>query len=230
MRTNAKARKTMPEEWVKFFNAYKNNKRIKTSKYFKTGGNQCCACRPEGQPDEKGNLVVQASPRRVHPVPSFNLDEKTRKKCEKIFGRSNFRLGILYVTSCHSQGGIYLYDAIELKNHGYLFKTVPRHGQDYYLIPLKYCYKTCDIWDLPGYVNYNTLYQVARWQYEEDLNNNETGERPYDHIKTWQDLPDYCLWKWTDYNGNIIPGREEAFEEYKAKIKRKKDYIPPLEF
>ena len=227
MRTNKKTRETMPESWIRFFEDCR--KLTKWGKYFPDGGNQCCAYSPEH--DQRG--VVQTAIRRTNWKSRAYLNESQKRCFDKIFGRTTYHVGIIYVCCTQHDGGVYVYDYIEMRKNGYLMdnQVISRGKNTYYEIPLEYCKKLIDLWDILGNnVNTRTIYQMARWQYEYLTKKNEYDMCEYDKIKKWEDLPDWCLWKYQNVDGSIIEGREKQFEEYKEKIKSHKRYIPYYKF
>ena len=216
MRTNKKTRKTMPQSWIDFFNYAQEHK---FGKYFDDDGYQCCAYSPEHDP----RRVVQTAVRRSWGRHSSYLSKDDKEKASRILGKDNFILEIVYVTCSPLHGGVYIYDFVTMRKNGYMLdnQIVDRNGHPYYEVPLDYCKKTCDIWDIPKRFGGKTLYKMARWQYEHLMQQNA-----YDNIDTWEDLPDWVFWKYFEYDGSIIPGREEAAKEYIEKCKKDARYIP----
>ena len=131
----------------------------------------------------------------------------------------------MYVTCSPLHGGVYIYDFIDMRKSGYMFDSqiIQRNNRPYYEVPLDHCKKTCDLWDIPKKFGGKTLYKMARWQYEHMMQKNM-----YDQIDTWEDLPDWCFWKYFEYDVSIIEGREEAAKEYIEKSKKDARYIPTI--
>ena len=231
MKTNAKTRKTMPKEWQDFFKQYKG-------KYFKDGM-ECCVAKPESG-YEKG--FAQTAEQRTELVSRIYAESHDYKRemifMDKFFGYSNFLPGIVDICCTHTDSGIYIYDRLEMIRHGFMLDKPKKRknyfndeemGQNlYYRIPLHLCYKVTDLWDVPKKASKRRLYQMAVWQYVEMNKVQDDGFTIYEKVKTWEDLPGWCFWKWMLPDGTVIEGREEAFEEYKAKCRRDARYVPTV--
>lgn len=220
MKTNKKTRSTMPQSWIDFFNYAKDNK---FEKYFPDDGNKCCAYSPE----HDCRRVVQVARRRSKGKEWNKLSEKERNGASKVFGKDEFILNYIYISSSPLHGGAYIYDKSEMDARGYTLdkNIVYRNDRPYYEIPLEYCYKMLDLWDIPKKFSGPTLYKIARWQYEQLIQTHA-----YDYIDTWEDLPDYVFWKYFEYDGSIIEGREEQAKAYIEKSKKDARYIPVYEY
>jgi len=229
MRTNAKTRKTMPKEWQDFFKKYKG-------KYFKDGM-ECCVAKPESG-FEKG--YAQTAEQRTHLVnrnwAESNGYRNEMKFMDRFFGYTNFMPGIVDICCTFHDSGVYIYDRMEMMRNGYMTEKPKKRknylsGEDmgqnnYYRVPLHLCYKIIDLWDVPRRCSKRRLYQMAVWQYVEMNKIQEDGFTIYEKVKTWKDLPDWCFWKFMLPDGTIIEGREQAFEDYKNKIKSHSRYVP----
>lgn len=231
MRTNKKTRKTMPQEWVNFFKSYKG-------KYFEDGM-ECCAAEPESG-FEKG--YVQTAKQRTQLVNRWYAEIHGYKGeiafMDRFFGHKDYMPGIVDICCTHHDSGVYVYDRMEMMRKGYMrespkkrknYATGEEMGKNlYYRVPLHLCYKIIDLWDCPRRCSRRRLYQMAVWQYVEMNKVKDDGYTIYDHVETWEDLPDWCFWKWQLPDGTIIEGREQAFEDYKNKIRSHKIYVPAL--
>lgn len=224
MKISKRAKKTMPQSWIDFF---EEAKKWKWSKYFDDYGYQCTAYEPE----HDTRRVVQIAERRFYDCgASYTyFDAYSRKYYGKIIGKDNFCIYITYVCSSPLHGGIWVFDPVELRQKGYFKKKdlVPRGENMYHEVPLSECKKACDLWEIPKILGGKTLYRCAIWQYQDMITRKaKTGKCDYDSVKTWQDLPDFCFWKFMNPDGSIIEGREEAFKAYVAKTKKDARYLP----
>ena len=231
MRTNSKTRKTMPKEWQDFFKSYKG-------KYFKDGM-ECCIAKPESG-FEKG--YAQTAEQRTELV-SRNYAEihgykREMEFMDNFFGNKTYLPGLIDICCTHHDSGIYIYDRLALMKQGYMLENPKKRknyfndeemgNNNYYRVPLHLCYKVTDLWDVPKKCNKYRLYKMAVWQYVEMNKPQEDGFTIYEKVKTWEDLPGWCFWKWMLPDGTVIEGREEAFEEYKNKIRRGALYVPTV--
>lgn len=231
MRTNSKTRKTMPKEWQDFFKNFKG-------KYFKDGM-ECCVAEPERY-QERG--FVQTATQRTHIVARDWAERNGYKKemefMDVFFNKKNYLPGIVDICCTQHDSGIYIYDRLEMMQNGYLLEKQPGKRKNYldeemgenhyYRVPLHLCYKVTDLWDVPKKCNKRRLYQMAVWQYVHMTTKDKYDECMYDSINTWEDLPDWCFWKYMLPNGDVIEGREQAFEEYKNKIRSHANYVPTV--
>ena len=223
MKLSKKARKTMPESWQQLFD-YAD--KMHWSKYFEDDGNQCCAYAPESN----SRREVQTAKRRSWGKTAPYLREGQRKAAKKIFGYENYVLNIFYLTCAPLHGGVYIYDKALVESKGLLKreKWAWRNKRPYYVIPLQYCFKTMDLWDVPKNYGWETLFKIVRWQYQYMLRHKDPdGKTPYSKVKgdDWTTLPNYCLWKFMEVDGTVIPGREEAFNEYVSWCKNHANFI-----
>lgn len=224
MRISKRAKKTMPQEWIDLF---EKSKKWHWSKYFEDYGYRCTAYEPE----HDTRRVVQIAERRVYDCgASYTyFNEKIRQYYSKILGKDNFCVYIMYVCSSPLHGGIWMFDPTDLKQKGYLKKKdlKPRGENLYHEVPLAECKKACDLWEIPKLCGEQTLFKCAAWQYQDmTTRKSKTGKCDYDNVKTWEDLPDFCFWKYLLPDGSIIPGREEAFKKYVESKKKDARYLP----
>lgn len=209
----SKMTKTMTKEWRDFLK-YARSQHWK--KYFPDDGNETCAYNTE----HDNSSIVQAAIRRQRGKTESYITEKQKEVFSKILGKDKFSVNVVYITCSYKYGGIWIYDETDLINQGGKKIASKQRGvNDYYLIDISKCHKIVDLWDVMNQ-GYRTKYAVARNQYEHMIT-----DGIYDKVKTWKDLPDYCLWKYQNPDGSIIPGREEAFEEYKTKTMNRSGFI-----
>lgn len=230
MRTDKHTRKTMPESWINFF------KNFKGKKYFEDNGYQCCVYKPESG-TYNNKLVVQTAIRRSHGKASHLFKKEVQEKFNNALGINGGVYNFVYITNASMHGGIFVYDLISMRKKGWCFErkdhkdyvTRDRGVNDYYNVPLDYCAKFVDVWDMPKILCGKSLYSCAQWQYEELIRKDEFDNCLYDNINTWEDLPDWCFWKYHEVDGSLIEGREEKYNEYVAKCKKDARYIPIIQ-
>lgn len=234
MRTNSKTRETMPQSWIDFFKTYKGKK------YFEDGGYKCCAYSPER--DHRG--VVQTALRRSHGRLFFNFSKEDQNFFESLGFNRTAMINIFFCTCASMHGGMYIYDLIKMRrDHKQCFEwkevknittgkrqkvkaTVERGVNDYYEVPLEHCVKVLDVWDLPKNLRKCSLYSCAAWQYQQLTVKDEWDNCAYDKIEKWEDLPDWCFWKYHEADGTLIKGREQQYQEYVNRSKKDSRYIP----
>lgn len=222
MKLSKRAKKTMPQSWIDFF---EEAKKWHWSKYFDDYGYQCTAYSPE----HDHRQVVQIAQRRYRGAGSGYFKERQKNYYSHILGKDSFCIFIAYVTCSPLHGGIWLWDVGDMARAGYTKKKdlVPRGVNLYHEIPLKLCKKACDLWEIPKCCSKSTLYKCAAWQYQQMTHKDaETGKCTYDKVKSWEDLDDWCFWKFLNPDGSVIEGREEAFKAYVAKSKKDARYLP----
>lgn len=232
MRTNAKTRKTMTEDWIEFFSAFKGK--------YCDDGFECCVSRPESGM-ERG-FIQTATRRSQLVVRHWAKDHGYKDEIEfmdAFFGRTDYAPGIVTICCTMHDSGIYLYDRLECMKNGFMLEkdekkrknygTLEYIGQNLYnRVPLQFCHKVTDLWDITKKKDIKRIFKVAAWQYNEMTKKDEYDTCMYDSINTWEDLPDWCLWKWQTHYGKTIEGREQTFEDYKAKIKSHASYVPTV--
>lgn len=237
MRTNSHTRKTMPQSWIDFFEKARTKK---WGKYF-PDGIECAVARPEIF-NEKG--YVQVAERRAKMKTREYLEDHNELSkneltfMDRIFNKTNYCPGIFTVCCTNTDSGVYIYDHLFMRqNHLFLWPDAQKrkdlHGHnmgknDYLRVPIEHSKKIINLWDVPRLCSCRRVYQIARWQYEFMLA--DTNEIDYDKISTWEDLPDWVLWKYLEADGSVIEGREEAFEAYKRKTQRDKRYVPCVDW
>lgn len=222
MKISQRARKTMPESWQNLFDTAK---KWRWSKYFEEQGYRCTAYEPEH--DQRG--VVQVAKRRHHGASYSHFQGFERFFYGDLLDKEDYLLEIVFVTGAYLHGGMYIYDHIEMAKTGAFDETVPRGVNLYYEVPLEHMVKICNVWDLPHYVHGDALFKCAAWQYQDMTTRKaNTGKCSYDSVKTWQDLDDWCMWKWMEVDGTIIKGREEEFCKFVEKAKKDARYIPTI--
>lgn len=217
MKTNKETRKTMPQEWV---NAFEICRKRKYGKYFKDDDFRTCAYNSEIDDNE----IVECAPRRQHGNPIYLLDYARQDAFEQIFKYRDVRVNQFFVTTSYRYGGVWVYDEKILAHT----PIKPRNGHPYYRININECYKICDLWDVldksKSLCTDAEIYHIARNQYEHMINKNK-----YDKVQTWEDLPDYILWKYLLPGNKIIEGREQMFKDYIARAKAYDGYIAPID-
>lgn len=204
--------KTMTDEWREFF---KYARKQHWKKYFPDEGNETCAYNSEWGDSH----IVQAAIRRQRGKSEKWVPETHRKIFSQILGKDNFVANIVYVTCSYAYGGVWFYDENEIYENGGR-KQKQRGVNEYYILDLKKCHKIMNLWDICSKCKYRVKYAIARNQYECMLKDDH-----YANVKTWKDLPDWCLWKFQNPDGSVIEGREKEFEEYITKTKAKADFI-----
>ena len=222
MKISKRAKKTMPESWQKLF---EESTEKHWSKYFEDGGFECCAYEPEWD----GRRVVQIAERRYRGAGSGYFREQTKEYYGKLLGKSSFVIFKAYVTGSPLHGGVYIWDVGDMIRAGYTKKEdlVSRGVNLYHEIPLEKCVKMMDLWEIPKFYSGSKLFKCAAWQYQDMITENiRTGKCDYDGVKTWEDLPDFCFWKWMEADGTIIKGREQKFNDFVAKTRADARYIP----
>lgn len=208
--------KTMPTEWREFFK-YARSQHWK--KYFPDDGNETCAYNSEW----KDTNIIQAAIRRQRGKTQDYVTNLQRKVFSEIFKKDNFSVNVIYVTCSYKYGGIYIYDETEIyEKKGREIDTKPRGVNEYYLVDVNLCHKMMNLWEIPKKCGPRVVYAVARNQYEHMLKDDA-----YANVKTWENLPDYCLWKFMTPEGEVIPGREEAYNKYIDSCKSKDGFRDP---
>lgn len=214
MRTNAKTRETMTSDWTWFFNEIQT--KYKWGKYYKDGGFRTCAYNTETD----NSKILEAAPRRQKGARICLIGGNRQKTYEQIFNTNDIKVNEVFSTCSLRYGGLWVYDSRILATT----PTKPRNGNQYFRIDRERCIKVCDVWDIPKFTEMSLfdIYHVARNQYEHMIN-----ENMYDKINTWEDLPDWCIWKYQNIDGTPIVGREKAFKEAREYVKGLKGYVAP---
>ena len=208
----SKITKTMTKEWREFF---KTARAIGWKKYFDDDSNETCAYNSEWD----DSSIVQAAIRRQCGKDETEITNIRRQIFEKVLGKQHFKVNVLYVTCSYAYGGVWIYDEDDLKEQGGM-SIKPRGVNDYYLIDLNKCHKIMNLWDINSKCQRRVRYAVARNQYEHMLKDNV-----YRYVTDWRSLPDYCMWKFVNPDGSVIPGRESAYEDYIKRTTTKADFI-----